>query len=160
MRRLILLTALVCSACSGNSTSPSATPQVNFTGVYNGTYQIVTCTDGSLTGFCTSAGFVPGTRLPISFSIGQNQNSVTGTLMLGSISGTFQGTATGAGLTGTAAMNSLTLSGISVLTNVTSWSSTLTGNSMSGNFNVGFTVAVTGVTQPATVAASIVSLAR
>ena len=154
---LLASTCFMAVACGGNSTSPSQT-QVNFTGVYTGTYQISTCTDGTLTGFCTAAGFTAGTRLPISFSAGQSQNSVTGTMMLGSISGTFQGTATGSGLTGTAAMNSLTNAGISVLTNVTSWSSTLTANNMTGNFAVSF--AVPGFAQPSTFTASIISLAR
>jgi hypothetical protein len=161
MRRLCLvLVAAVCSACSGNSTSPSATSQVSFTGAYTGTYQIVSCADGSLTGFCAAAGFGPGTRLPISLSIGQDHNPITGTLMLGAFTGTFQGTASGASLTGTAAMDTISNAGLSLSTNMTSWSSTLTANSMTGTFNVAFAAAAAGFTQPSTFSASIVSLTR
>lgn len=157
MKRLLLIGALLASACGGNSTAPSA-PTVSFTGVYSGTYRIAACSDGSIIGFCASAGFVPGTVLPISFSAGQNANSVSGNIMLGSISGNFQGTANGSGLTGTAAMNSLTVSGITVLTNITSWSSTLNGNSQTGNFTVTFAVA--GVVTPGTLTANLVTLSR
>jgi hypothetical protein len=76
---LLASTCFMAVACGGNSTSPSQ-PQVNFTGVYTGTYQISTCTDGTLTSCCSAAGFTAGTRLPISFSAGQSQNSVTGTM--------------------------------------------------------------------------------
>ena len=158
LRSLIVVTSVVVSACSGNSaTGPTTTPPVNFAGNYTGTYSVAGCTeDPGFSGFC-AAGFPLNTRLPISLSLGQNGTSVTGNVLLGGISGNFQGTATGSGLQGTATLNPITSGGLTVTANVTSWTSTLSNSSMSGNFVVQYSVPALG---SARVTGSILQLTR
>jgi hypothetical protein len=153
-----LLLIVLLAGC-GSSSSPTAPAAVtNFAGSFSGTYQIATCSDGSLTGFCAATGFTPGTRLPITMALGQNNTAVSGSVALGGITGGFQGTASGNTLTGSAPLTSLISNGTTLLSNISSWTSALTGNSMSGNFTVTF--AVVGIGSNASFTATLVSLSR
>jgi hypothetical protein len=155
---LLLLIGLLTVSCGGSDSSTGPTVQpVSFTGVYTGTYVVASCSSGPITGFC-SGNFTPGAQLPISMSLGQNSNSVSGNMSLGSFSGNFQGTASASGLTGTATLATVNLNGVSVIPNVPAWSSTLNGNAMTGSFT--YTFAVAGLSGVAAVTATIQTLTR
>jgi hypothetical protein len=125
---------------------------------------MASCTDtGQFTGWCNPSGLtgnLPGFtgNLPLAVSLGQTQNSVSGTIVMGSTNGNFQGTANGSSLNGTATMNSLNVAGITAIPNVTAWSSTLSGNNMTGSFTL--TYAATGLSGGVTIKATIVQLSR
>src|SRR5215831_413628 len=104
--------SLAISACGGSST-PDAPTITNFTGNYSGNYQITSCSDGSLTGFCAGGGFNVGRQLPITMSLGQNGTSVSGNVALGNITGNFQGTVNNfTTLSGTAPLTPLLSNGV------------------------------------------------
>jgi hypothetical protein len=150
--------AFALSGCGSETTTGPTAPPVSFTGVYSGTYVVASCSGtADLTGFCT-AGFPPGTRLPISLSLEHAGNSVVGTITMGAANGTFKGTASGASLSGTAAMNNLNADGVIGLLNVPAWNSTLNGNAMSGAFTQ--TIQIVGYAGGATVMSNISTLNR
>ena len=156
MKRLLVAAVLLASACSGGPSAPS-TPPASFAGAFNGTYSVTSCTEtGQFTGWCIASGLTG--NLPIAVSLSQTQNSVSGPLVLGSTNGNFQGTANGSSLNGAAAMNNLNVAGITAIPNVTAWSSTLSGNNMTGSFTL--TYAATGLPGGVTVNARIVQLSR
>jgi hypothetical protein len=130
---LVLCGMVFGAACSGGSSSPtSATGSTvaDVHGQYSGTYRITKCVDdGSFAGFCAGGDFRTDS-LPIALTLAQNQGAVTGTITLGSVDGTFQGTVSGSTLTGAAAMTDAA----SVSTSVTDWNTTLSGNALSGTF--------------------------
>jgi hypothetical protein len=156
---LVVLSLLV-SALSGcgSSDSPMQPTPINFAGNYSGTYQITSCNDGTIPGFCAGTGFNVGTQLPITLALGQNGVAVSGSIALGSITGGFQGTANGTGLSGSAPLSTLLSGGVQLISNVTVWNSTLSGNGMSGTFTVTF--AIPGIGSNANFTATIVSLTR
>jgi hypothetical protein len=143
---------------AGCGSSPAQPTPFTWTGDFSGTYQITSCSDGPLTGFCAGAGFTVGAQGPITLSLGQNGTSVSGTVALGSLTGTFQGTATGKRLSGSAPMMPITSGDVQVLATIIDWSSTLSGNSMTGTFTVTF--AAVGIAGNASFNASIVTLKR
>ena len=154
-----IILAMVISACGGGS--PAApTPIVNFQGQYNGTYSVTGCMEtAAYAGFCVSSGFATGTILPIALSLTQSQSNVTGTITLGSLTGSFTGVVQTAGnMTGTATMSNLLIQGLTVLTNITGWNTTISGSSLNGTFTIAFTVA--GVAGGTTINATIVQLVR
>jgi len=154
----ILIAAALLPACSSSPSSP--TQYQNFAGNYNGTYSVTSCSEtAAYSGFCSGAGFTSGTILPISLSLTQNQGTVTGTITLGAVTGTFNGTVQSSGnMTGSATLGNLSAEGITVLTNVSGWNTTISGNNLSGTFTVAFTVS--GIAGGATVNATIVQLVR
>lgn len=160
MKRLLLAVALVWTVACGSSSPSAPTPTYpTVQGVYTGFYAVSSCSDGGVTGFCSSGAFTPGTQLPVSLSLGQSQSNITGTMILGGVSGSFQGTLTTLGqLSGTAALGNLVLSGVTVTFNVPSWSSVASGNAMTGFFQIAFKIA--GLTGSPTVNATILQLAR
>ena len=161
MSRLALLTIVVaaCTGCSNKSpTAPPATvgSLSDFSGQYSGTYRVKECvTDGAFFGFCEAAGLPPGTTLPIALSLSQNQGTVTGSVMLGQIAGTFQGTVSGSTLNGTAVMTDPSNEGVMT---ITAWNTTISGSALSGGFTLVFRV--TGTTGSATLTTTIVQLTR
>lgn len=163
MRQRSLIAVVLCllvsafSGCGGSS-SPTQPSVINFAGNYSGMYQITSCNDGSLPGFCAGTGFNVGTQLPITMALGQNGALVSGSVALGGITGGFQGTANGNGLAGTAPLSTLIVGGTQLLSSITVWNSTLNGNAMSGTFTVTFSLV--GVGSNATFSASIVTLTR
>jgi hypothetical protein len=160
-RSLVLVAmSLVVSSLSscGGSASPTQPTVINFAGNYSGTYQVTSCNDGTLPGFCAGTGFNVGTQLPITMSLGQNGALVSGSVALGGITGGFQGTASGSALSGSAPLSTLILNGVQLLSSITSWSSTLNGNGMSGTFTVTFSIVSVG--SNATMTASLVTLTR
>ena len=163
MRRFLLgivLATLIPSACSSNSPSSPSPPLANFQGQFTGTYSVTSCSEtAAYSGFCAGAGFTNGTILPIALSITQNQAAVNGTLTFGTLTGPYVGAVQSSGnMTGTASLNSQSLQGLTVLTNVSGWNTTIVGNAQSGTFTLAFTV--TGVAGGATVNATIVQLVR
>src|SRR5207249_6414023 len=92
----ILLIAFSYACGSGSPTSPA--PVANFQGQYTGTYSVASCTEtAAYVGFCASAGFTNSIVLPIALSLTQNQSTVTGTLTLGALTGSFSGAVQTAG---------------------------------------------------------------
>jgi len=153
---VVLLSA---SACGGSST-PTAPTFENVQGQYSGTYAISSCSaDGALVGFCASGGFNPGASFPILLSLTQSQDVVTGTVTLGSVTGTFQGSVAMSGnLNATATMNPVVVVGIVVTSNLTSWNTTLSGNNLAGSFIIVWRI--TAPSGTATVNATISRLSR
>ena len=157
---LILLIVSVAAGCSGSG-SPVGVNQAavaDVRGQYSGTYRLTGCVDDALfVGFC--AGAPPaGTTAPIALTLTQNQSAVSGTVVLGSVSGTFQGTVAGATLTGAATFPNTTSEGITIVTAISGWNATVSGNSMNGAFNIVFRAE--SLTGSATVSATIVQLSR
>jgi hypothetical protein len=119
-------------AVSGTGLAPP------FTGFWTGTYIVERCEGtGSVQDiFCsTNRGLYPvGTTLPVNLTLTQNGNSVTGALALGTVAGPITGTVTGGVLTlqGTATAPSISAT-------ITAWSTTVSGNSMSGNITYNLT---------------------
>ena len=137
----------ICAGCSNSSpTAPATEPPADFQGQYSGTYRVTKCIDeGIFVGFCDGAGFTAGETLPIALLLTQNQNAASGSVMLGSVSGTFLGTVTGTTLSGTAVMNDVSTEGITLSTAITSWNTTIAGSALTGGFTVVFrTPATTG----------------
>jgi hypothetical protein len=160
---MIAVVLYACAACSeGGSPTAAAgttggTAPSDFSGLYSGTYRVTNCTtDGLFGGFCE--GLTSDTALPIVASFNQNQSTITGTVTLGSLTGTFQGTVSGNTLTGTAVMTDLSDSGVVMKTSITAWSTTISGNALSGEF----TIVLTSPAVPgsATLKASLVQLTR
>jgi opacity protein-like surface antigen len=157
LRGVVVCSVVALSACSGNPaapTPPPPVPQITFTGVYSGTYTVASCSENV---FCSAAGFVPGARFGFTMSLGQTQNSVSGNVAFGGLSGNFQGTATGNALSGTANFNTIVAAGQSVLPQITTWSSTLAANNMTGSFTLQF--AFTNL-RPVIIAANFTQLNR
>ena len=163
MTRVALVTIVlaICSGCSnGSPTAPPATAATfsDFSGQYSGTYRVKECvTDGAFTGFCEATGLTPATTLPITLSLSQSQGTVTGSIMLGQIAGTFQGTVSGSTLNGTAVMTLSTEGGPESMT-ITAWNTTISGSALSGGFTIVFRV--TGTTGSVTITTTIVQLTR
>jgi hypothetical protein len=148
-------------ACSSNSNSPTSATAVtiaDFNGTYTGTYNITNCSEsGQFAGFC-AAGVPAGTSLPIFLTLTQTGGTVSGTLTLGSVTGTFQGTVSGTTLTGTASLSFPSDDGFTLTISVSNWNTTISGNAMSGQFTLVFgSPAISG---NATIAASIAQLNR
>jgi hypothetical protein len=143
----LALTAIVvamCAACSsdGSPTDPGGigTAPTDFSGQYLGSSKVIACSaDPIFSGFCDD---VPtGTRLPMTLSLTQSQNNVTGTVTLADLSGTFTGTVSNGVLTATAVMQDLEGEGVTtVKVTLENWSTTITGSSLTGGFKVVFRV--------------------
>ena len=161
---LATIVAVVCAGCgSSDPLSPTATSTTgggtlsDFQGQYSGTYRVNDClADGIFVGFCEAAGLVTGATPPISLSLTQNQSAVSGTVLLGAITGTFVGTASGSSLTGSAVMADITEQDVTVSTTIPTWNTTLSSTGLSGGFTVVFRVA--GQTGSATMTTTIVQL--
>jgi hypothetical protein len=131
---------------SGSNTIPiSGTGLSNnpFTGQWSGTYVVERCDGtGSVQDLLcsTNRGAYPvGTSLPIAMVLTQSGNTVTGAFALGTVIGPATGTVSPAGvltLTGTATSGTATAT-------ITSWSTTVQGNAMSGFITYNFTIAGT-----------------
>jgi hypothetical protein len=158
---LATIVAVVCAGCgSTDPLSPTAsttgTPS-DFQGQYSGTYRVNDClADGIFVGFCEASGLVTGATPPISLSVTQNQSAVSGTVLLGSIAGTFVGTVSGSTLTGSAVMTDITEQDVTVSATIPTWNTTLSSSGLSGGFTVVFRVA--GQTGSATMTTTIVQL--
>ena len=113
------------------STSGSATGSV--AGSWGGQYVVERCdgTGSNQDYFCSARGaFPPGSSLPISFNLTQNGASVTGTILLGQVSGVVNGAVNASGtlvLQGSASAGTLSLS-------LSSWNTTAAGTAMNGTF--------------------------
>jgi hypothetical protein len=142
---LMAIVVAMCAACSG-STSPTepdaiGTAPTDFSGQYLGSYLVTACNADPIFGaFCD--GFPAGTTLPITLSLTQSNKDVTGTVSLGSLTGTFTGTVSGGVMTATAVMNDLAADsgGTNVKVTLESWSTTITGSTLTGGFNIVFRV--------------------
>jgi hypothetical protein len=126
---------------SGTNTIPiSATALAPpFNGFWTGTYIVERCDGtGSIQDIFCSAnrGLYPvGTTLPISMSLTQNGSSVSGPFALGTVAGQVSGTVSAGGvltLQGTATSGTITAT-------ISAWSTTVQGNSMSGNISYNLT---------------------
>lgn len=155
---LLVCCLAVCDACGSDSSTAPSTPIVSFVGNYTGTYGVTTCSDGAGGALCSGIGFTPGARFPITLSLGQTNTSVSGNVILGSLSGTFQGVANSTNLSGTAAMNTITFSGSTAAPNLTAWNTTLTGNALTGTFTVSLVIA--GIPGTLVMNAGITQLSR
>lgn len=139
-------------ALSGTGQAPP------FSGFWTGTYIVERCEGtGSIQDiFCsTNRGLYPvGTTLPISMSLTQNGNSVTGPFALGTVAGSASGTVSAGGV--------LTLQGTAtsapISAAISAWSTTVSGNSMSGNITYNLTS--TGTPGVAVVVTRLVRVTR
>lgn len=113
------------------STSGSATASV--AGSWGGQYIVERCdgTGSNQDYFCSARGaFPPGSSLPISLSLTQNGAAVTGTILLGQVSGVVSGAVNASGtlvLQGSASAGTLSLA-------LSSWNTTTGGGAMNGTF--------------------------
>ena len=120
-------------AISGNAIGPT------FQGAWAGRYIVERCDGtGSLQDYlCSSRGFFPpGTDLPIALSLTQNGSSVSGSFSIGQVTGAASGTVNAGGtlvLQGTANSGTLSIS-------LSSWATTASGSSMTGNFSYNATI--------------------
>jgi hypothetical protein len=130
------LLLMVAAGCGSSSIQPAPL----WTGNYSGSYQVTSCSDGLLAGFCAGAGFNVGAQLPITMSLSQNGTSVGGNVTLGNLTGLFQGTVSGNMLSALSSydLTSLTWSGVEVPPSITKWQSSLSGNNVNGTFTVTF----------------------
>lgn len=138
-------------AISGNAAAPA------FQGNWSGRYVVERCDGtGSVQDyFCSSRGFYPpGTSLPISLSLTQNGNAVSGTLSLGSVTGVVNGTITAGG---TMVLQGTATSGQSSA-QLSSWSTTVTASSMDGSFT--YNAGVTGIPGVAVVVSRLSGVTR
>lgn len=121
---------------SGNNTLPvsGTATGASAQGTWSGRYIVQRCDGtGSVQDyFCSSTRGVypPGTSLPISLSLTQNGNAVSGTLSLGQVTGVVNGTITG---DGTLVLQGTATSGQSTA-QLSSWSTTVNATSMEGTF--------------------------
>lgn len=122
-----------------------------FSGFWTGTYIVERCDGtGSIQDIFCSAnrGIYPvGTTLPISMTLTQNGSNVTGGFALGTVAGPVTGTVSAGGV--------LTLQGTgtapSITATISAWSTTVSGNSMSGNISYNLTsTSAPGVAQVVT----------
>jgi hypothetical protein len=122
--------------------SGSAVPANTAAGTWSGHYVIERCdgTGSTQDLFCsaTRGAYPTGSSLPMRLTLTQSGGSVTGTLSLGQVTGSVIGSISGTG--------DLTLSGTvsasGTAGRLTSWTTRVTGNHMSGNF--GFDASFTG----------------
>jgi hypothetical protein len=139
-------------AVSGTGLAPP------FSGFWTGTYIVERCEGtGSVQDvFCsTNRGFYPvGTTLPISMSLTQTGSNVTGPFALGTVAGSATGTVSAGGV--------LTLQGTAtaapISAAISAWSTTVSGNSMSGNITYNLTS--TGTPGVATVVTRLVRVTK
>ena len=145
LKSVWVFVSLLAIGCGGNGATTSPSPTfVNFQGQYSGTYVISSCSeDGSAVGvFCAAAPFnvavfAPGSTLPMLLSLNQNQDVVTGIVTLGALSATLQGRVSASGtLSATTTVSTVPISGF--LWNITSWNTTLSGNTLVGSFTFVF----------------------
>lgn len=144
---------------SGNNTLPVSANATapTFQGVWAGRYVVERCDGtGSLQDYlCSSRGFFPpGTDLPISMNLTQNGSSVSGSFSIGQVTGAATGTVNGSGvlvLQGTANSGTLSIT-------LSSWTTTATGNSMTGNFS--YNATITGVPGVGVVVARLSGVTR
>ena len=122
-------------AISGTAVGPT------FQGTWSGRYIVERCDGtGSLQDLLCSSNrglFPPGTDLPISMSLNQNGSNISGSFSIGQVSGAATGTVNANGtlvLQGTANSGTLSIS-------LSSWATTASGNSMTGNFSYNATIA-------------------
>lgn len=115
-------------AITANATAPT------FQGNWAGRYIVERCDGtGSVQDYFCSAnrGAYPvGTDLPITLSLTQNASAVTGSLSLGSVTGSVNGSVNA---NGTLILSGTATSGTSAA-QLTSWATTVSGSTMSGNF--------------------------
>jgi hypothetical protein len=138
-------------------TAATAVTLADFRGQYSGTYNVTSCTaDGMFAGFCD--GFAAGTSLPIVLSLTQSDSSASGSVTLGSLGGTFQGTVSGGTLNGTATINQPPDQSLSLDISIANWSTTIAGNAISGRFTIVFRSSL--ASGSATLSATIVQLSR
>jgi hypothetical protein len=132
---------------SGSNTlaiSGTGVAATSFTGNWSGNYIVERCDGtGSLQDILCSApsgsrpgGLYPvGTSLPMTISLVQNGNSVTGTFALGSVRGPATGTVVNGVLTLQGTASSGTLTGV-----ISSWSTRVQGNVMTGSASYNMTI--------------------
>jgi hypothetical protein len=155
---------LFCAGCSGNA-SPTAASNVgadtpaDFAGQYSGSYRVNACAaDGVFAGACEGIDFTAEPALPMILSLSQSERATSGTIMLGSLAGTFQGTVSGRTLTGTAAMADLSSDGVTLKTTIANWNTSISGSSLSGTFDL--VLRAEGMTGKTTLTATILQLTR
>ena len=158
---LATIVAVLCAGCNSSDalspTAASTTPPSDFQGQYSGTYRVNNCVaDGIFVGFCEATGLVAGATLPISLSLTQNQSAVSGTILLGSVTGTFLGTVSGSTLTGSAVMADIAEEDVTVSSTIPTWNTSLSSSGLSGGFTVVLRVA--GQTGSTTMTTTIVQL--
>jgi hypothetical protein len=158
------------AGCGNSSTDNPNTPSsggLNFQGQFTGTYNIVACGEfsGTPCGAPSYAGFNVGTALPINLAFIQNGTAVSGTVTLGQLSGSFQGSVQAAGnLSGTATMNLLVITGVpnpqytTYMVTANNWDTTLVGNQLTGGFHLTFDN--TKVTEDGVMAAVLLQVSR
>lgn len=140
-------------AISGNAVSVNTAA-----GAWGGSYVVERCDGtGSVQDIFCSANrglFPVGSTLPIAMLLTQNGSSVSGTIAFGTITGSVTGTVSG---------NSLVLQGTAtssggVTTTITAWSTTISGNSMSGQ--IGYNLSLAGTPGVAAVTARLASVTK
>jgi len=80
---LIVLAALILSACGGNGNGPSGKVP-DYSGGWTGNYTVTGCTQSGGVALANLCGSI-GNSAPYTFSLQQSSRSVTGTFALGSI---------------------------------------------------------------------------
>jgi hypothetical protein len=181
LKRSFVVAALFCAACGSNAPStptplPSqaVTPAPNFQGQYSGTYVISSCNDDggfTVVELCrainSDLNSPRSARLPIALSLIQNNGEVTGTITLASTSGTFRGSVSTSGNLSATAVLSTTMvccgtGGVTVAQthNITSWNTTLSGNTLVGAFTFVVRYSTTTDNSSATLNATMVDVTR
>jgi hypothetical protein len=129
---------------SGTNTLPiSASSVVSFTGTWRGGHIITACNGtGSMQDLACTANrgaFPIGSNMEFSATLQQSGNSVTGTVSLGGLVGPASGTVTN----GVLSLRGTATGGGGFTATITSWSTTVQGNTMAGN--VTYDLTFTGI---------------
>lgn len=115
-------------AVSGTATAPT------FQGNWSGRYIVERCdgTGSAQDYFCSAnrGAYPVGTDLPITLSLTQNASAVSGSMSLGSVTGNVSGSVN---LNGTLILSGTATQGTNTA-QLTSWSTSVSGSTMTGNF--------------------------
>lgn len=142
VRGVAVALALLAAGCGDDGPTQPTRVRVNYQGQWTGDYSVSACTatGAAFTGFCTD-GFRVGNIYPMTLTLTQANDAVSGTLQLGTINYPVSGPVSADGrllLTGAATVVQGATQAQSTLGN---WSTTLSGTtSMVGGWGTSWTV--------------------
>ena len=141
---LPLVVCLILAGCGSKSPTAPTPAYPNVAGTWTGEYQLTACNDQTAPGFC--GGYPPiGSVAPMTLTLQQNENQLSGTLTLGELVVPVTGTVTSGGrivLTGRSQVLSATIQSVSfsVQVSLSNWDTRASGTTMTGSWRETFEV--------------------